>query len=786
LMASWLLLPAHAFTMASPQRVKLDELLSTCVDASLRGCAEIRRVQAQRVSGGAAALTIMEAKDEQELAGQYLTEADLAAQAAIVAALQNAWPGVHIIGEEDDSAPSLRPDDVPSLRRDLCPELAGAASVALDAVTIFVDPLDGTREYVEERLANVQSLVGVAVGGRSVAGAIGLPFPAGDLGADAAAVYGLAGAGAGAVGARPESCRDASLAAPIVTTGDSKNPLLAAAKTVALEDGGTAVCVGGAGTKILSVAEGACDLAVMHFGTSLWDTAAPEAVIRARGGRVSDLFGAPLCHMGSPPSGSLKNALGVIASAPGMSDAHDRLCARMRADPLALALLAPTAGEGERTVAEAVDVARCLDGAPLQLRWLDDALGGGGGLGRFDAPESGAFRGMMSVGCRLQLRWKDDDDAGGARPRSAFYKRVVMGDLEAVRAKALAAPLKLARDVNSYRVEAAFLASAACRELVAAGVAAPVAHAVDLRPSADDPVESRFSLLLSDFSPDDGWGQRSLLSEGEARASLTALAKLHAYFWAGSSFWQRGGAAAAEVEAAVWPAGCYWQPSMQPDDQWSALADKCDAHVAKFGAPFAAELAGVDLAAIGRRLQSVARAAAAAAHPFDSAAGASDDERARAERFKTIVHGDPKSANLFLREGADGALEVGMIDFQWLGFGLAATDVAHHVVGSIAADALASEAALLDHYHSALCQGLVAFGAAADADDAAARVMPRSELQSQYETGVLDMCRMVFAYQWGRADFATPSHNKNAYNKSLKNAAWLVRRCDALLKGRGA
>ena len=123
-------------------------------------------MQAQRVSGGAAALTIMEAKDEQELAGQYLTEADLAAQAAIVAALQNAWPGVHIIGEEDDSAPSLRPDDVPSLRRDLCPELAGAASVALDAVTIFVDPLDGTREYVEERLANVQSLVGVAVGGR--------------------------------------------------------------------------------------------------------------------------------------------------------------------------------------------------------------------------------------------------------------------------------------------------------------------------------------------------------------------------------------------------------------------------------------------------------------------------------------------------------------------------------------------------------------------------------------------------------------------------------------------
>ena len=109
---------------------------------------------------------------------------------------------------------------------------------------------------------------------------------------------------------------------------------------------------------------------------------------------------------------------------------------------------------------------------------------------------------MMSVGCRLQLRWKDDDDAGGARPRSAFYKRVVMGDLEAVRAKALAAPLKLARDVNSYRVEAAFLASAACRELVAAGVAAPAAT------SSRQAAEARNCLLYTSPSPRDQRGSR--------------------------------------------------------------------------------------------------------------------------------------------------------------------------------------------------------------------------------------------------------------------------------------
>ena len=45
--------------------------------------------------------------------------------------------------------------------------------------------------------------------------------------------------------------------------------------------GGTWESVGGAGNKLRSVAEGRADLAIMHFGTSLWDTAAPEALVPA-------------------------------------------------------------------------------------------------------------------------------------------------------------------------------------------------------------------------------------------------------------------------------------------------------------------------------------------------------------------------------------------------------------------------------------------------------------------------------------------------------------------------
>ena len=45
-------------------------------------------------------------------------------------------------------------------------------------VAVFVDPLDGTREFVEGRFQAVSSVVGISVRGRAVAGVIGLPFNA--------------------------------------------------------------------------------------------------------------------------------------------------------------------------------------------------------------------------------------------------------------------------------------------------------------------------------------------------------------------------------------------------------------------------------------------------------------------------------------------------------------------------------------------------------------------------------------------------------------------------------
>jgi hypothetical protein len=52
-------------------------------------------------------------------------------------------------------------------------DIGETAEIDPSEITIYVDPLDGTREFVKERLENCQVLVGIAIGGESVAGAIG-------------------------------------------------------------------------------------------------------------------------------------------------------------------------------------------------------------------------------------------------------------------------------------------------------------------------------------------------------------------------------------------------------------------------------------------------------------------------------------------------------------------------------------------------------------------------------------------------------------------------------------
>ena len=267
-----------------------------------------------------------------------VTQADFDAQARIIGALRQTWgDALRIIGEEDeeDAKPILH--GVSLDRHILSVQSLLDEEIPLDDLALFVDPLDGTREFVEGRLQNVACLIGIARNNRPIAGVIGLPFPEGS-GDKAVRVHYAIGDQAGSAGTWPDqtdSLNSGTYSSETITilTGDSRDPLLVNATQYAksLTERPNQVLVGGTAAKLHIVATQPNSIAILHFKTQLWDTCAPQALIESNGGKVTDLFGSPLVHS---PDRKFGNIYGVVASSgqPQVTSIHDELCAKMLAD----------------------------------------------------------------------------------------------------------------------------------------------------------------------------------------------------------------------------------------------------------------------------------------------------------------------------------------------------------------------------------------------------------------------------------------------------------------------
>ena len=345
----------HVNGLTTNYRIQIGPLLSTCVDACQRGCHEIRKVQAAR-----------EASDNQKLKTEVvlkdpsdpksaLTEADTAAQRAIVGSLRAEWSKdvesndniLKIGGEEDDDdelSKSLSKATFDALDRNrFLEEIPSDESEdgGIDAkrITIFVDPLDGTREFVEGRLENCQVLVGIAIDGEAVAGAVGMPFPQGNLETEPTIIYGLDGMGTGVVGTTLTRGpfpleRNEKYRRPHHATGDSKAEVMEACRRGAIEGlDGSIVTYGGAGNKILAAALGEVTCTIQHRIGGAWDLCAPEAILKAMGGKMTDLFGEEIAiYRDDAPAHC--NERGYLATPPGSGDGfHEALAAKMMSLP---------------------------------------------------------------------------------------------------------------------------------------------------------------------------------------------------------------------------------------------------------------------------------------------------------------------------------------------------------------------------------------------------------------------------------------------------------------------
>ncbi len=141
----------------------------------------------------------------------------------------------------------------------------------------IIDPVDGTREYGEER-SDWAVHVGLAIDGVATLGAVALP------GLDGGTVL------------RSDQPRDLPEAAATPRLLVSRTRPAKEAVAVAERLGGELVPMGSAGAKAMAVVTGDAEIYLHSGGQYEWDSCAPVAVAKAHGLHCSRIDGSPLVY----------------------------------------------------------------------------------------------------------------------------------------------------------------------------------------------------------------------------------------------------------------------------------------------------------------------------------------------------------------------------------------------------------------------------------------------------------------------------------------------------------
>lgn len=220
-----------------------------------------------------------------------VTEADHRANELICRRLREVFPGVPIVAEE--SPPSQWESYRESER------------------VFFVDPVDGTREFVAKN-GNFVVMIGLLEGDRPTHGVMYAP----------AQNKAWAGAlGRGAFRTEPDGTQ-IELAplverplqqARVLSSKSRRTPLIAAAiKALRPQQ---VLSVGSAGLKGAAVADGEADIYLApEFAGSRWDSCAPEAIIRSLGGLFTDARGDAINYRAA----GVENSSGAVAASPAL------------------------------------------------------------------------------------------------------------------------------------------------------------------------------------------------------------------------------------------------------------------------------------------------------------------------------------------------------------------------------------------------------------------------------------------------------------------------------------
>lgn len=230
-----------------------------------------------------------------------VTLADREANALICERLQTAFPGVPVVAEEST------PDT-----------FAGYQSAER---IFFVDPVDGTREFVAKN-GEFVVMIGLVEGDRATASVIHAP-------ATGTAWVGLLGHGAFRVspgeGRTEINVSDCAELAQVRVVASRSHRTPTFERALSELGAGTVFPQGSAGLKGARVAEASADAYIAPFyAGQRWDICACDALVHAAGGRVTDAYGAPIDYRAP----ALAQESGLVVSN-GL--VHDALLERLAA-----------------------------------------------------------------------------------------------------------------------------------------------------------------------------------------------------------------------------------------------------------------------------------------------------------------------------------------------------------------------------------------------------------------------------------------------------------------------
>jgi 3'(2'), 5'-bisphosphate nucleotidase len=223
-----------------------------------------------------------------------VTDADRRANVLICEELARSFPGVPVVAEESDPA--------------------SFAGYRVADTVFFVDPLDGTREFID-RNGEFVVMIGLIEGARATAGLVHAPAQrrlwAGRIG------HGAFHMEEGGQASPISVSRTSNLeqARVVASRSHRSEALERALGTINARE---LVAVGSAGLKGAEIATGRADIYVGpgHAGKR-WDVCAVEAIVTAAGGRMTDAFGEAFDYR----TASLTNDRGILATNGLMHDA---------------------------------------------------------------------------------------------------------------------------------------------------------------------------------------------------------------------------------------------------------------------------------------------------------------------------------------------------------------------------------------------------------------------------------------------------------------------------------